>query len=399
MSAVGEQDEEVLPLYGPVCDNDCVCFAVSRVEAEKESQYGSTSMPLFRRLNVLDRFLTVWTLVSMAAGLLVGYYAPWVGDSLRTVTVGSVSLPVALGLIVMLLPVFCKVPYETLRDVARETGLVRQLGFSFALNWLVGPLLMTALAWATLPDLVHYRNGVILVGLARCIAMVLLWNSLAKGSAEYCAILVAFNACLQILLYAPMAVFYIDVVSSGGGDVSAAVFFWDVVQGVLIFMGIPFALGVLIRYTLRTLAGKVWFDNTFVPRFSPLALIGLLYTVFVLFAAQGHNVIAQVGPVARVAVPLLFYFAIMYSLTLFFAYRSGFPYKLAITQALTASSNNFELAIAIAVATFGVTSPEALAAIVGPLVEVPVLLGLVSLASHFQPWWASRIQEGSMEML
>jgi len=374
--------------YGPACEDDCPCRSGQHVQQ-------LSGVSLFHRLSFVDRFLSVWILVTMVIGLLVGYFAPWVGDALRSVTVGSVSLPVALGLILMLLPVFAKVPYERLGKVVREAGLTKQLGVSTLLNWVVGPLVMTAFAWATLPDLPHYRNGVILVGLARCIAMVLLWNSLANGSTEYCAILVSFNACLQLLLYSPMAVLFINYLSTpeaasvAGGSIPN--FFWTVAQGVLVFMGIPFALGVLLRFGLRFLAGVRWFDQSFVPWFSPVALLGLLYTIFVLFAAQGEGIVEQIGPVARVSVPMLLYFATMFTLTLGIAYYMRFPYELAVTQAFTASSNNFELAIAIAVATFGVTSPEALAAVVGPLIEVPVLLGLVSVALRLEVWWKRRL--------
>lgn len=329
----------------------------------------------------------------MAAGLLTGYFAPEVGIALQSVAIGSVSVPVAIGLIVMLLPVFCKVPYEKLGEVVRARGLRTQILVSLGLNWIVGPTLMVALAWATLPDLPEYRNGVILVGLARCIAMVLLWNSLAHGSQEYCAILVAINSVLQLLFYSPLAVLFIDVISGSAGSThgNIGLFFWDVTESVLIFLGVPFLVGVVIRYGLIWVAGREWFEQKFVPRFSPLALLGLLYTIFVLFAAQGRAIITDIGPVARVAVPMLIYFSLMFFGTLLLAYLLRFPYHLAVTQAFTASSNNFELAIAIAVATFGVTSPEALAATVGPLMEVPVLLALVRVALLFEPWWKRKV--------
>lgn len=382
-----------LVFFGPPCDAACPCFKTPQPPPQPN---------LLQRLSLLDRFLTLWILLTMAAGLLTGYFAPSVGESLQSVMLGSVSLPVALGLVLMLLPVFCKVPYELLAGVLRTRELKRQLAVSFALNWLVGPLLMTGFAWATLPDLPQYRNGVILVGLARCIAMVLLWNSLANGSQEYCAILVALNSCFQLLLYSPLAVLFIDVLSGGGGASSEGKlghFFWEVTQSVLIFLGIPFLLGILIRYGLIWAKGKAWFEATFVPRFSPLALLGLLYTVFILFASQGHAILQDVVPVVRVAVPLVLYFSSMFFVTLLVAYLLRFPYDLAVTQAFTASSNNFELAIAIAVATFGVTSPEALAATVGPLMEVPVLLGLVRVALWMQPWWERKIPPSGYEGL
>jgi len=367
------------PLYGPECSSNCPCLKA-----------GNKETSLLNRLNLLDRFLSIWILSMMVCGLLVGYFAPSVGQVLLSVTIGgNVSLPVAIGLIVMLLPVFCKVPYEQLNTLFRSKGLFKQIGFSLVLNWLVGPALMTALAWATLPDLIHYRNGVILVGLARCIAMVLVWNSLAKGSPEYCAILVAINSCLQLLLYSPMTVLFVNIMSEGGtsADGDITLFFWEVTQSVLIFLGIPFVMGLLIRYILLWRTSRRWFEDKFIPYFSPLALVGLLYTIFVLFAAQGHAIVLQIVPVVRVAVPMLLYFMIMFFMTLLSARFFRFPYDLAVTQAFTASSNNFELAIAIAVATFGATSPEALAATVGPLIEVPVLLGLVHVALKFQSRW------------
>jgi len=376
--------KEELQYYGPECNMDCPCLKQSRFSSPSPSS-------LLKRLNLLDRYLSIWILMMMVCGLLVGYFAPAVGQALLSVTIGGdVPLPVALGLIIMLLPVFCKVPYERLRGLFKSRGLGRQIGFSLVLNWLIGPALMTALAWATLPDLEHYRNGVILVGLARCIAMVLVWNSLAGGSPEYCTILVAVNSCLQLLLYSPMTVLFVNIMSEGGDNSSSgniSLFFWQVTQSVLIFLGIPFVAGVLIRYTLLWFTSRKWFEEIFVPRFSPLALLGLLYTIFVLFAAQGHEIVLQIVPVIRVAVPMLLYFLIMFFSTLLLAKFLHFPYDLAVTQAFTASSNNFELAIAIAVATFGTTSPEALAATVGPLIEVPVLLALVHVALKIQSRW------------
>lgn len=381
-------------VYGPDCDSQCLCHVATDTLSAPGAASQVASAPLFRQLGFLDRFLTLWILLVMAAGLLTGYFAPQVGIALQSVAIGSVSLPVAIGLIVMLLPVFCKVPYEKLGQVFRAKGLKTQILCSLGLNWIVGPALMVALAWATLPDLPEYRNGVILVGLARCIAMVLLWNSLAHGSQEYCAILVAINSVLQLLFYSPLAVLCIDVISGGGAGAThgnIALFFWDVTESVLIFLGIPFLVGVAIRYGLIWVAGREWFEQKFVPRFSPLALLGLLYTIFVLFAAQGRAIVTDIGPVARVAVPMLLYFSFMFFGTLLLAYLLRFPYDLAVTQAFTASSNNFELAIAIAVATFGVTSPEALAATVGPLMEVPVLLGLVRVALLLESWWRRRV--------
>lgn len=347
---------------------------------------------IIKQLSILDRFLSVWVFLAMVVGLLIGYFEPSVGQALQSVSISSVSVPVALGLILMIIPVFCKVPFENLKPVFAATDVRMQLMFSAVMNWILGPFLMMALGWATLPDLPDYRNGLILIGLARCIAMVALWNSLAHGSIEYCAILIAMNSLFQMLFYSPLAVLLIGVISNGHSGYSDMLpFFRSVTISVLIYLGIPLVLGVSTRYTLRRVAGNVWYDSVFIPRFSPLALGGLLYTIVVLFAVQGRDVINEIGPASRVAVPMLLYFMIMFSVTLLLAYYFRFPYKLAVTQAFTASSNNFELAIAIAVGTFGVTSPAAVAAVVGPLIEVPVLLFLVSVALRLQPWWERNV--------
>lgn len=256
---------------------------------------------------------------------------------------------------------------------------------------------MLAVAWATLPDLDHYRNGVIMVGLARCIAMVLIWNQLARGDAEYCAILVALNSILQIILYAPLALFFLVVISrqySGAGQ-SFNLSYWDVFKSVLLFLGVPLAAAVLTRFAVMALAGREWLEKKFAPVIGPLALIALLWTVFVIFAIQGHNIIDQIGNVCRVAVPMVVYFMIMFTTSLALCRWFKFGYEKAVTQAFTASSNNFELAIAVAAGTFGVDSPEALAATIGPLVEVPVLLGLVYVALWLKPRlsWPEQEQE------
>ena len=334
----------------------------------------------------------------MATGLLVGYFVPSVSDAFQSASIGSVSLPVALGLIVMLLPVFCKVPYEILSHLFATRTFREQTVFSAVLNWVIGPLMMTGLAWAALPDLPDYRDGLILIGLARCIAMVALWNTLAEGSIEYCAILIAMNSIFQLIFYAPLAVLCIGVLSGNSkvGSNKLPTFFWNVTESVLIFLGIPLVIGVAIRYSLRNYMGSPWFDRVFIPRFSPLALVGLLYTVVVLFAVQSRDIINNIGSVLRVAVPLLCYFMLMFTLTLLLAYYFKFSYPYAVTQAFTASSNNFELAIAIAIGTFGVTSPTAVAAVVGPLIEVPVLLSLVYFALWLQPWWSRNLPPASL---
>ena len=246
---------------------------------------------------------------------------------------------------------------------------------------------MLAIAWATLPDLAHYRNGVIMVGLARCIAMVLIWNQLARGDPEYCAILVAINSVLQIILYAPLALFFLVVISrqyTGAGE-SFTLNYWDVCRSVFLFLGVPLVAAVLTRFVLLAVAGREWFERIFVPIISPVALLALLWTVFAIFTIQGHNIIDNIGSVCRVAVPMVIYFIVMFSTSLALCRWFKFGYEKAITQAFTASSNNFELAIAVAAGTFGVDSPEALAATIGPLVEVPVLLSLVYVALWLKP--------------
>lgn len=262
-----------------------------------------------------------------------------------------------------------------------------QVLLSLLLNWVIGPLLMTGLAWATLPDLPGYRNGVILVGIARCIAMVLVWNELAGGGAEYCAVLVAVNSVMQIVLYAPLTYFYLTVVSRSGASLGFGI--WPVARSVLVFLGAPLVAGVTTRYTVVALKGRDWLDRTFLPWFGPISLLALVYTVLVLFALQGRQIVNKVGDVARVAVPMLLYFAFMWTGTVVLSRGCSSSYELVVTQSFTAASNNFELAIAVAVSTFGADSEEALAATIGPLIEVPVLLALVYVAlwMHRQLSW------------
>ncbi|KAG0559408.1 hypothetical protein KC19_10G102300 [Ceratodon purpureus] len=335
---------------------------------------------VYKRLSFIDRYLFIWILAVMGIALLVGYYRPEVKGRLQVAEIASVSLPIAIGLWVMMFPVLCKVKYEILPGMLKKGQLTRTLTVSLLFNWLLGPALMTALAWATLPDLDHYRTGVILVGIARCIAMVLIWNDLARGDAELCAVLVAVNSTLQIILYLPLALFYVKVL--GGGTVNVGV--WDVAKSVLLFLGVPLAAGFITRYTVFAIAGKQWFEKKFVPVISPLALIGLLFTIFVMFASQAHSIVTNIGDVFRVAVPLVLYFGIVFFSCLFICRGIKMPYEEVVTQAFTASSNNFELAIAVAVGSFGIDSAEALAATIGPLIEVPALLALVYVTLHLK---------------
>ncbi|TVY51929.1 Arsenical-resistance protein Acr3, partial [Lachnellula cervina] len=279
------------------------------------------------------------------------------------------------GLLVMMYPILCKVRFETLHRVFRKREVWVQIGFSVVVNWIVAPLVMLGLAWAFLPDKGGLREGLILVGLARCIAMVLIWTGLAGGDNEYCAILVAINSLLQIVLYAPLALLFIKVISGEEGTLDIE--YHTVAQSVAVFLGIPLAAAVLTRFSLRKLTSARWYDDVFLKFAAPWSLIGLLFTILVLFASQGKHVVHQIVSVVRVAAPLVVYFAIIFFLTLLVTHKMGFGYKLAATQSFTAASNNFELAIAVAVATYGPDSDQALAATVGPLIEVPVLLGLV----------------------
>lgn len=323
------------------------------------------------QLSWVDRLLPVWILISMVTGIFVGNYSN-VND-LAIYTIAGVSLPIAIGLWMMMLPVLVKVRYETLPQMLSEPVIAKQVAISSVLNWIIGPALMTTLAWICLPDLENLRNGVILVGLARCIAMVLIWNDLAFGNRELCAILVALNSILQVVLYTPFTLFYLNVIS----HTSIHIGFWSVARSVLLFLGVPLIGGVGVRYGIWMLKGKNWLDHVFIPRFSPVALLSLLYTIVIMFANQGEKILHQTIIVLRVSVPLLLYFGIMFFSSLVISKKQFVPYAEAVTQAFTATGNNFELAIAIAVATFGIGSDEAFAATIGPLIEVPALLGLV----------------------
>ncbi|KAJ5593937.1 uncharacterized protein N7459_000145 [Penicillium hispanicum] len=327
----------------------------------------------FKSLGLLDRFLAVWIFLAMAIGIILGNFVPNTGPALQRGTFVGVSIPIAVGLLVMMYPILCKIRYESLHHVFRTRQIWIQMAFSVVLNWIICPFLMLALAWAFLPDEPELRQGLIIVGLARCIAMVLIWTGLAGGDGEYCAILVALNSMLQMILFAPMGVFFIRVIS--GDDVNFE--YATAAQSVAVFLGIPLGAAILTRFALRNVISAEWYDRVFLKWISPWSLIGLLFTILVLFASQGRHVVHQIVSVIRVAAPLIVYFIIVFFTTLLLAYRLGFGYKLAATQSFTAASNNFELAIAVAVAMFGANSNQALASTVGPLVEVPVLLGLV----------------------
>ncbi|KAG9570712.1 arsenical-resistance protein, partial [Aureobasidium melanogenum] len=335
----------------------------------------------FKSLGLLDRFLALWIILAMAIGILLGNFVPETGPALEKGQFVHVSIPVAIGLLVMMYPILCKVKYETLHLAFKEKKLWVQIGFSIVMNWIVAPFLMLALAWAFLPDRSELREGLILVGLARCIAMVLIWTGLAGGDSEYCAILVAINSILQIVLYAPLAIFFINIISHSSSGITPS--YSLVSTSVAAFLGIPLGAAILTRLVLRAITKDDWYDRIFLKWVAPWSLIGLIYTIIVLFASQGHRVVHQIISVIRVAAPLIVYFIVIFSFTLWITHMLGFGYRLGSTQSFTAASNNFELAIAVAVATYGANSDQALASTVGPLIEVPVLLGLVYLVRWF----------------
>jgi ACR3 family arsenite transporter len=341
------------------------------------------------QLSLLDRFLPVWIFLAMGLGILAGYVWPGIADVFDVLRIDTVSLPIAIGLLWMMYPVLAKVKYEELGKVAQAW---EQFGVSLMLNWIVGPIIMFLLAWTLLPDLPHYRTGLIIVGLARCIAMVLIWNMLAGGDSEYCAVLVALNSVFQIVMYSPLAYLFLRVVPGWLGaegtvvDIGMA----DIARSVLIFLGIPLAAGIVTRFTMVRRKGVEWYDTVLMPRLGPTALVGLLFTIVVMFSMQGQNILARPFDVLRVAIPLVVYFLVMFAVSFAISIWRKFPYELAATQSFTAASNNFELAIAVAVGTFGIASQEALATVIGPLIEVPVLIGLVYVAlwirrSFFRP--------------
>jgi len=340
--------------------------------------------PVLSRLSTLDRFLPVWIVVAMAAGLLLGRLVPGLDDALDAVRVGDVSLPIAIGLLLMMYPVLAKVRYS---ELDRVTGDRKLLGASLVLNWLVGPALMFALAWALLPDLPEYRTGLVIVGLARCIAMVLIWNDLSCGDREAAAVLVAINSVFQIVAFAALGWFYLQVLPGwlGLSTTSAEFSVWAIVVSVLVFLGIPLLAGFLTRTIGERTRGRDWYEGRFLPRIGPVALYGLLFTIVMLFALQGDAITSNPWDVVRIALPLLAYFALMFGGSFLLGMRLRLGYAKTATLAFTAAGNNFELAIAVAIGTFGVTSGQALAGVVGPLIEVPVLVALVYVSL-----WAAR---------
>ena len=334
---------------------------------------------VMKEMSFLDRWLPVWILAAMAVGLLLGRFVPGLNTALEAVKIGSVSLPIAIGLLVMMYPVLAKVRYDETRRIGADRRL---LVTSLVLNWIVGPALMFGLAWIFLADLPEYRTGLIIAGLARCIAMVLIWNDLACGDREAAAVLVAINSVFQVIAFGALGWFYLQALPSWLGlpTTSAEFSIGAIVLSVLIFLGIPLVAGFLTRVLGEKAKGRAWYEERFLPKIGPWALYGLLFTIVLLFALQGDAILSAPGDVARIALPLLVYFVVMFLGSFLLGRAIGLNYAKSTTVAFTASGNNFELAIAVAIGTFGVTSGQALAGVVGPLIEVPVLVALVYVA-------------------
>jgi ACR3 family arsenite transporter len=337
------------------------------------------SLSVAARLSLLDRFLPVWIIAAGVIGVLLGKASPGLQDDIERVRFADVSLPVGIGLIWMMYPVLARVRFGRMVSF---TAQPRLMSLSLILNWVIGPVLMFVLAWVMLPDLPEYRNGLILVGLARCIAMVLIWNMLARGNQDLAALLVAINSIFQVLFYSVLGWFFLTILPGWLGDdaETVSISMWQIARNVLLFLGLPFVMAAITRYGAEKWKGREWLDNVLLPKIGPMALIGLLYTIVIMFISQGDRIVDSPGDVFRVALPLVAYFLIMFTGAFLLSKRAGLGYEDTTAVSFTAAGNNFELAIAVAIGVFGITSGEAFATVIGPLVEVPVLVAIVYLA-------------------